>query len=204
MHGTGDDFQFLLGDYNQNRKLDLYCIKKNHSESNKTEVHILDGNDKYKSYLLKTSTKLHETGEGWVFLLGDFNKNRILDLYCIAKYNTGSNSTEVHILNGSDNFKSFLYNNGTPLPEIGDNYDFQLEDYNNDGKLDLYCIKKFGTKSNCTEISIIRGNDNYQSIITSFPIKFPETDNDFSFFLFKDKLYIIKKGNNTEIICLKI
>ena len=90
------------------------------------------------------------------------------------------------------------------MPEIGDNYDFQLEDYNNDGKLDLYCIKKFGTKSNCTEISIIRGNDNYQSVITSFPIKFPETDNDFSFFLFKDKLYIIKKGNNTEIICLKI
>ena len=204
LHETEDNFQFLLGDYNQNGKLDLYCIKKNHSESNQTEIHILDGNDKYKSYLLKTSTKLHETGEGWVFLLGDFNKNRILDLYCIAKYNTGSNSTEVHILNGNDNFKSFLYNNGTPLPEIGDNYDFQLEDYNNDGKLDLYCIKKFGTKSNYTEISIIRGNDNYQSVITSFPIKFPETDNDFSFFLFKDKLYIIKKGNNTEIICLKI
>ena len=206
LHETDDDFQFLLGDYNQNGKLDLYCIKKNDTGTNSTEVHILDGNDRYKSFLLHTGTKLHETGDNFQFLLGDFNKNGILDLYCIAKYNTGSNFTEVHILNGNDNFQSFLYQNRTPLHEVGDSYDFKLDDYNKDGKLDLYCIKKFGTGTNCTEISIIRGNDNYQSVITSFPTKLPETDKDFSFYPFKDKLYVInKKGNNcTEIICLKI
>ena len=203
---TGDNWQFLLGDYNQNGKLDLYCIKKNDTGTNSTEVHILDGNDNFQSFHLETTTALHETGDNFQFLLGDYNHNKKLDLYCIKKYNTGSNSTEVHILNGNDNFQSFLYNNGTGLPEVGDNYDFKLEDYNDDGQLDLYCIKKFGTGINSTEISILDGNDNFQSFITNIETKLPETDEDFSFYPFKDKLYAIhKKGDKcTEIICLKI
>ena len=204
---TGDNWQFLLGDYNQNGKLDLYCIKKNDTGTNSTEVHILDGNDNFQSFHLEIKTALHETGDNFQFLLGDYNQNGILDLYCIKKYNTGSNSTEVHILNGNDNFQSFLYNNGTGLPEVGDNYDFKLEDYNDDGQLDLYCIKKFGTGINSTEISILDGNDNFQSFITNIETKLPETDEDFSFYPFKDKLYAIhKKGDNnfTDVYCLKI
>ena len=206
LHETEENWKFLLGDYNQNGTLDLYCIKKCNTGSNSTEVHILNGSTNFQSYLLQTGTVLHETGDNWEFLLGDYNQNGKLDLYCIKKYHTGTNLTEVHILNGNDNFQSFLHEDGTALPEVGDNYDFKLDDYNKDGKLDLYCIKKFGTETNCTEISIIRGNDNYQSVITSFPTKLPETDKDFSFYPFKDKLYVInKKGNNcTEIICVKI
>ena len=68
---------------------------------------------------LHIKTALEETGDNWEFLLGDYNNNGILDLYCIKKYNTGSNSTEVHILNGNDNFQSFLYLNGTASQETG-------------------------------------------------------------------------------------
>ena len=149
---------------------------------------------------------MHGTGDDFQFLLGDYNQNETLDLYCIKKYNTGSNSTEVHILNGNDNFQSFLYNNGTGLPEVGDNYDFKLEDYNNNGRLDLYCIKKFGNESNSTEINIISGIDDFQSLITNIRTKIPETNKNYSFYLFKDKMYVInKKGFNcTDILCLKI
>ncbi len=204
---TGDNWQFLLGDYNKNGKLDLYCIKKNDTGTNSTEVHILNGNDNFQSFLLETTTRLHETGDNFQFLLGDYNQNGILDLYCIKKNDTGTNSTEVHILNGEDNFKSFLFQTGTALPEVGDNYDFKLEDYNNYGKLDLYCIKKFGTGTNSTKINILGGNDNFQSFITNIETKLPQTDEDFSFYPFKDKLYAIhKKGDNnfTDVYCLKI
>ena len=206
LHETGENFQFLLGDYNKNGTLDLYCIKKWNTGSNSTEVHILNGNDNFQSFLLNTGTKLEETGDNWVFLLGDSNKNGKLDLYCFKKCNTGTNSTEFHILNGNDDFQSFLYEDGTALPEVGDSYDFKLDDYNNDGKLDLYCIKKFGTETNCTEISILSGSDYFKSFVANIETKLPETDKDFSFYPFKDKLYAIKKkGNNcTEIICLKI
>ncbi len=206
LHETEDNFQFLLGDYNNNGKLDLYCIKKSNTGTNSTEVHILNGNDNFQSYLLQTGTALHETGNNWEFLLGDYNQNGKLDLYCINKSNTGSNSTEVHILNGEDNFQSFLLHTGIKLDEVGDCYDFKLEDYNNNGRLDLYCIKKFGNESNSTEINIISGIDNFQSLITNIRTKIPETNTNYSFCPFKDKMYVInKKGFNcTDILCLKI
>ncbi len=193
LHETEEYFKFLLGNYNKNGKLDLYCIKKKKTGSNSTEVHILNGNDNFQSFLLNIGTKLEETDENWEFLLGDYNKNGILDLYCFKKCNTGTKSTEVHILNGNDNFQSFLYKGGTGLPEVGDNYDFKLDDYNNDGKLDLYCIKKYGTKTNSTEIRILDGNDNFNTPVANIETKLPETDKDFSFIPFKDKLYVIKK-----------
>ena len=209
LHETEDNFQFLLGDYNKSGTLDLYCIKKCNTGTNSTEVHILNGNDNFQSFLLNTGTSFHETGDNWQFLLGDYNNNGTLDLYCIKKSNTGTNSTEVHILDGKNDFQFALLQIGTPLPEVGDCYVFQLEDYNNDGKLDLYCIKKFGTESNSTEISIISGNDNFQSFIEENKsiTKLSETDKNYSFYTFKDKLYIIyKKGNDgyTDVICLKI
>ena len=61
MHGTGDDFQFLLGDYNQNETLDLYCIKKYNTQSNSTEVYILNGNDNFQSFFTNWNS-LQETG----------------------------------------------------------------------------------------------------------------------------------------------
>ncbi len=206
LHETEENWKFLLGDYNKNGTLDLYCIKKCNTGSNSTEVHILNGSTNFQSFLLQAGTALHETGDNWEFLLGDCNQNGKLDLYCIKKYHTETNSIEVHILNGEDNFQSFLYVIGTELPEVGDNYDFKLDDYNNDGKLDLYCIKKYGTKTNSTEIRILDGNDNFNTPVANIETKLPETDKDFSFIPFKDKLYVIKKkGNNcTEIICLKI
>ena len=79
---------------------------------------------------LHIKTALQETGDNWEFLLGDFNNNGILDLYYIQKYNNQSNSTEVHILDGNDNFQSFLLQTGTALHETGDNWEFLLGDYN--------------------------------------------------------------------------
>ena len=192
LHETEENWKFLLGDYNKNGKLDLYCIKKSNTESNSTEVHILNGNDNFQSFLLQTGTALHETGDNWEFLLGDYNQNKKLDLYCIKKYNTGTNSTEVHVLDGTTNFKSFLLYTGTALPEVGDNYDFKLEDFNNNGKLDLFCIKKFGNESNSTEINIINGIDDFQSLITNIRTKIPETNKNYSCMSLIKKVLIVQ------------
>ena len=163
------------------------------------EVHILDRNDKCKSFLLQTATKLHETGDNFQFLLGEINKNGMLDLYCISKYNTGTKCTEVHILNGNDNFQSFFTKRKFQQMKL-EILMILNQNYNKDGRLNLYCIKKFETKTNFTEICIIRGNDYYQSVITSFATKLPETDKYFSFCPCHQK-----KGNKCiEIICLKI
>ena len=67
LHKTGDSFSFLLGDYNHDGCLDLYAISKSQTSSKSTEVHILSGKNNYRSWLLQTGTKLHETGNGYFF-----------------------------------------------------------------------------------------------------------------------------------------
>lgn len=88
-------------------------------------------------FKLQTPTILHKTGENFSFLLGDYNHDGNLDLYAIIKTQTGSRSTEVHILSGKNNFQSWLLQTGTILHETGNNWVFLLGDYNHDGHLDL-------------------------------------------------------------------
>ena len=49
------------------------------------EMHILDGEKDYKSWLLHIKINL-ETGDAdWDFCLGDYNHDNNLDLFCIKK-----------------------------------------------------------------------------------------------------------------------
>ena len=61
-------------------------------------MHILNGENNFQNYLFQCQTALGETDGNWQFCLGDYNGDGCLDLYCIFKRNTGSHSTEVHIL----------------------------------------------------------------------------------------------------------
>ena len=113
--------------------------------SKSTEVHILSGSNNFQSWLLQTGTILHETGGNWTFRVSNYSGKGNKDLYCIAKNNTGSKTTEVHILNGSNNYQSWLLQTGTKLHETGENFCFFV--YGNS----LYAIKKDGG-SNSTEV----------------------------------------------------
>ena len=103
---TSKGSYLLLGDYNHNGSLDLYYIKTCCPEF--IEVHILDGSNNFKSFLLQTQTKLRVEEADSDFCLGDFNHDGYLDLFYIKKNKTGSNSTEVHILSGKSNFQDFI------------------------------------------------------------------------------------------------
>ena len=181
LHKTGENWSFLLGDYNHDGKIDLYAICKNQTGSRSTEVHILSGKNNFQSWLMQTGTILHETGKNWKFLLGDYNHDGYLDLYAICKNQTGSRSTEVHILSGKNNFQSWLLQTGTILHETDDNFDFCLGDYNNDGNLDLYAIAKRNTGSKSTEVHILSGKNNFQSWLLQTGTILHETDDNWAF-----------------------
>jgi subtilisin family serine protease len=166
---TGSDLRwdFLLGDYNGDSVKDLYGINKQGS-SGRTEVHILNGANNFQSFLLQTATPQGVTGTDgqWLFALGDYNRDGVQDLYGIKKQGTGTGRTEVHILNGANNFQSFLLQTGTALGETGSDlrWDFLLGDYNRDGVQDLYGINKQGS-SGRTEVHILNGANNFQSFL---------------------------------------
>ena len=135
----------MLGDYNHNGCLDLYAINKSQTGSKSTEVHILSGKNNFQSWLLHTGIILHETDGNWAFGVSNYSGQGNKDLYCIAKRCTGSKSTEIHVLSGSNNFKSWFLQTGTKLHETGETFCFFA--YENS----LYVIRKDGG-SNLTEV----------------------------------------------------
>lgn len=166
---TGSDaaWVFALGDHNGDGFNDLYAIGKSRTGSGRTEVHVLSGGGAMQSWLLNVATALPQVGSdaSWMFLLGDYNRDRKLDLYVVARARPGSAHTEVHVLNGADGFQSWLLNVATPLPTTGSDLSwmFVLGDYNGDGALDLYSIFKTGTGSGKTEVHVLDGGKAFQT-----------------------------------------
>ena len=198
--------KFLLGDYNGNKIIDLFCIKNG---KNRTEIHILNGADNFQSFLLQVETALYMFDNEFEFTIGNYEYGKP-DIYCIKKNKTDSKTTEIYILKGDDDYKSFLYHTTTILPETDDNWTFDIGEYNNNGKFNIYCIHKYNTISKYIEIQILDGNNNYQSFLGQEIIKtsLPETKNNMEFLLRdynkddKLDLYCINKNgenNSTKI-----
>jgi hypothetical protein len=161
LHVTGSDYawRFQLADYNGDGILDLYVIYRM-GASGTTEVHVLNGADRFQTFLLHTATALHITGtdNGWIFRVGDYNRDGRPDVYAITR-NGASGHTEVHVLDGATNFASFLAHFAMPLPATGTDgsWNFLLGDYNRDGILDLYIVFKNATGSGMTEVHVADG-----------------------------------------------
>src|SRR5262249_53761489 len=97
---TGDEFKFLVADYDGDRRPDLWAIKKRGTGSNSTEVFVFSAASNFQSPILATGSALHETGDEFDFALADLDKDGTLDLFAFKKRGTGSGSTEIHVLNG--------------------------------------------------------------------------------------------------------
>ena len=172
---TGKDnaWAFGLGDYNTDGVPDLYTIFKSGTGSGKTELHILNGIDHYQSFLANQSTILGETGNDgtWAFAVADYNNDRHPDLYAIFRSKTNSNSAEVYIANGADNYQTYILATATALGDTGSNgdWDFVVNDYNNDSRPDIYAIQKTGTGSGHTELHVLNGSDGYQTFLAHQP-----------------------------------
>lgn len=204
--GSANDWVFRTGDYNQDDVLDLYVIKKNGS-SNRTEVHVLNGANRFQSYLLHTATALAKTGTStaWDFQLGDANGDGKLDLYVI-KRNGSSGKTEVHVLNGANKFRTYLSHAATALNSTGSNlsWKFLVGHANSDEKPDLYVIKRNGS-SGTTEVHVLNGANSFKSFILQKATVLAATgaNNDWEFVLGDynedgpTDLYAIKKAGSS-------
>ncbi|MCO6478842.1 MAG: hypothetical protein J5I94_19565, partial [Phaeodactylibacter sp.] len=187
---TDETFEFLL-----NSKNDLFVIKKRNTGTKKTEVHIIssESDPRYSSFIFHKGTVLPETDDSFTFLL-DAEEN----LYAIKKQNTGTNSTEVHILSRASNYQEFLLRTGTVLHPTDESFEFLLDAQNN-----LIAIKKQGTGSNSTEVHILSREHNYQRYVLNTGTALPETDA-FHTFLFGPNadLFAIATGKNTPEVFL--
>lgn len=213
--GTDDRWNFQFGDYNGDNKPDLYAIKKE-AGSNKTEVHVLDGARKFGVFLLRKTTVLGKVGvdNRWIMRLGDYNRDGTLDIYAIDKMGS-TGKTEVRVLNGADNFQSYLLvKKATAQGQTGTTHGwvFEIGDYNADGILDIYGINKIAS-SGKTEVHVLNGIGGFATYLAHSASVLPQTgaDNKWDFKLGdynkdgKPDVYGIKKvtgGGKTELHAL--
>ena|GEM_PF-2054952 len=193
---TSDNYDFDLGDYNRDGKIDLYAIAKK-GAYNTTEIHVLDGANNYQSFLLHVGTILNQTDENWTFRVGDYDLDGTLDLYAIAKKGA-YNTTEIHVISGAGNFQNFLLHVGTALHQTDEDWDFDLADYDGDGRLDLYGIAKKGG-SNSTEIHVLGYTGNFKSFILQTSTILHKTNSDWQFQISKSNkdFYAINRAGGT-------
>jgi hypothetical protein len=149
----------------------------------------------FRTPIFEMGTALHETGNNWAFVMperADWNNDDRPDLFAIKTSQTGTASTEVHILDGANNFQSFLLQTGTVLPETGDNWTFDVGHYNDDDKLDLVAIKKNQTGSGFTEIAVLNGANGFQSYLLPLTATaLHATDSTWDFALMKREVLVI-------------
>ncbi|KAJ9654090.1 hypothetical protein H2198_006829 [Neophaeococcomyces mojaviensis] len=182
LHETSTtQFDFALTDWNGDGTLDLVAIKKNGTGTNSTEVHILSGASNFSNFILQTGTALHETDDTFAFAMGRWNSDSKPDLFAIKKSKTDSNTTEVHILSGASEFKTFILQTGTGLHETDATFEFAVTDWNADGRPDLVAIKKSNTSNNSTEVHVLSGASNYRDFILHSETALHSTNKNFEF-----------------------
>ncbi|KAJ7571522.1 hypothetical protein O6H91_01G167100 [Diphasiastrum complanatum] len=191
LHETDHMFTFGI-DLDRN----IYAIKKSLTGSSKTEVHVLDAKTDYKSFILQTGTALHETALTYSFRIA-FNQ----DLFVIKKNDTGTRSTEIHVLSASSGYQSFVLQTGTNLHETDHTFDFAIA-----SNRDLFAIKKSGTGSNSTEVHVLSASGKYCRFALQTGTALHETDHKFVFLLApnNDLVAIQKSGTVSRKTEVKI
>ena len=100
----------------------------------------------------------------WV--VGDFNRDGMVDLLGIKVANTTNGQIEVHVLDGSTNFQSFLLQTATPITETdGGTYKWVAGDFNRDGIVDLLGIRLVDEFPGQVEVDVLNGATNFQSFL---------------------------------------
>ncbi|WP_144239598.1 FG-GAP-like repeat-containing protein [Nitrososphaera viennensis] len=177
---TDETYEFAVDDWNHDGTADVVAIKMSNTGTNSTELQILDGASNFTSFLVQTGTALPETDETYDFGFDDWNSDGTSDLVAIKMSNTETNSTEIQVLNGASNFTAFLVQTGTALPQAGEEFDFAVDDWNNDGTADVVAIKMSNTGTNSTEIQVVSGA-NPQEFLVQTGTVLPQADEEFDF-----------------------
>lgn len=135
----------------------------------------------FSRVIVDTATIINAHKSNYAFATGDYDGDRITDLYAIMTDSTASGKTEVHVLSGHEHFQKFILQTAIPLDLKPGEYEFALADYNADRVPDLYIIHKKNTASTMTDIHILSGAGRYQKFLLQTATTLQLKPNEYSF-----------------------
>jgi hypothetical protein len=135
----------------------------------------------FSRIILDTATIINAHDNKYAFATGDYNGDRVADLYVIMIDSTASGKTELHVLSGEDGFQKFILQTAIPIDLKPGEYEFALADYNADKVPDLYIVHKKNTASTMTDIHILSGAGRYQKFLLQTATTLQLKPNEYSF-----------------------
>jgi hypothetical protein len=171
----------IISDNDLPSSFNVVAIKKNDTQSNRTELSVLSGDGEFANIFNQLPTGFYPTDDNFQFLLGDWDLDGYTDLFGIKKQLTGAGKTEVHILSGATGYSKFVLQVATGLHETDDQWKFALADWDGDRRPDLFCIRRAGGASGRVEVHVLSAASNYQQFILNTPTVFQYAGDNFDF-----------------------
>lgn len=176
---TDSTWSFTTADLDIDGRPDLVGVHKSGTASGKTEVHVLGAfcsgiSGYFQGFLLDTPTALGQTDSSWEYQMADVDGDGLADLVAIHKWNTASGKTEVTVLKGtavgtcaapsSSSFQTVIWQGPVGLGATSSSWTFRMADMDLDGKPDLVGIQENGGTSGKTELYVLSGASNFQTL----------------------------------------
>jgi hypothetical protein len=149
---------------------DLTAIRETETGA---EAHVLSAASAYTTYANQTA--LPVTGRGWRFTTGDFNGDRVTDVYGIRM--AGRKTAQVQVMDGTDWLHSFL-SHATIVERRGGlgRTRFLAGDVNGDGRDDLYLVSN--TPNGRTHLTVLDGSTGFQTRLADVDLPVPSLPRD--------------------------
>ncbi|RAL63546.1 hypothetical protein DID88_003590 [Monilinia fructigena] len=166
-----------LIDANGDGKPDLAYIKNKNTGTGYVEVHIASSSSNFQTRILEVPTTFTEEDNGTWRLFKSSSSN-LPDLVYIKTQNTPSGYVEVHIASGTSTYKTRTVEVVTTFANEQDGQ-WNVYDYDGDGKPDLVFIKTSNTGTGTDEVFVASAASNYQTRLISTGTTFTVENNGF-------------------------
>ena len=186
----------------------LFGIKINNTGTNTVEVHILNGETNYQSFLFEHGTAIGATDGAQNFAAWDASfttRSTWLSLFCVKVRNTGTGMVEIHILDGSNQLESFLFEHGTFIQQTDGATNYRawaVADYLHNGDYDLFGIKVANTITGQVKVVILNGSNALESPLlqADTPIAADDGATNFGGWAVAD----FNRDNTPDLFCIKV
>ena len=178
IHALNENWCAAVADADHDYRGDLVAVCRA-GNSGMTEIHVLSSASEYQSFIIQKETVLHATNQDWDFQVLDWDSDGYVDLVAINRIG-GSGRTEIHVVSGKTDFKTYSLHCATALQHSGAEWSFHFARYSDPVLYDLIAINRQGGSGH-TEIHVLSGRSSYQTFVLQVATGLHVTDANWRF-----------------------